>query len=318
MRTSSVGRLSTATTVGSSARRVLVDQVEVDVVHHSSRLTLHVTTTVVTRRLNGAEATSSLRVLNASHVRVVVRGGLLAVSLLMTRLNDRMVRLVVVVLCLHGATNWLVSGHIVAEVRVVPVATGSCAGRWLEERALSGTCALVLRVVERSVLLRRVRRASRARCDTSDACRVRRIAVFPLDWLDDRVVQVDDEVLVDRVLVRRLAFTRSLHYVVHATRLSPSLVRCESLAVLVLALRHVDLVNTTRLNSLIVHRVVTNLANVLNGRADILAYKLPAILDLVRVKRRRHVQVLLLRLSNDVRIRRVVLSVSRVMRLGDV
>jgi hypothetical protein len=56
----------------------------------------------------------------------------------------------------------------------------------------------------------------------------------------------------------------------------------ESLAVLVLAARtHVDLMNTARLNGLIVHGVVTNLANVLNRRADILANELPASLDLV-------------------------------------
>ena len=43
-----VSLLSTAPTVRGSARCVLVDQVEVDVVHHGSRLRLHVTIAIVT------------------------------------------------------------------------------------------------------------------------------------------------------------------------------------------------------------------------------------------------------------------------------
>lgn len=86
--TADVTGLSTAATVRSSARAVLINQVEVDVVHHGGRLTLHVTTAVVTRRLDGAESTSGLRIVIVCHAAVVVRDGLLAISLLMARLNN--------------------------------------------------------------------------------------------------------------------------------------------------------------------------------------------------------------------------------------
>ena len=150
--------------------------------HHGGRLTLHVTT-IITRRLDRSEATSVLWIVTGH--RGVVGRGLLSLPLLVSRLDHRVVRLIIVVLGLHGAANSLIRSHVVPHISIVSVAAGTCADRRLEEGALGGTRALILRIVEGSVVLG-VRRASRARCDTSDARRVRRIAIFSLDWLDNR------------------------------------------------------------------------------------------------------------------------------------
>lgn len=123
--TADVSRLSSAAVRG-RGRAVLIDKIEVDVVHHGCRLTLHVSA-VVAGRLDRAEATCVLWSVHVRHSRVVVRDGLLSISLLMARLDDRVVRLVVVMLRFHRATDRLVRGHVVAEVRVVPVAACSCA-----------------------------------------------------------------------------------------------------------------------------------------------------------------------------------------------
>lgn len=65
--------------------------------------------------------------------------------------------------------------------------------------AAFGTHTFVLCLVESGVL--GVVRASRAGSDPRHVGCVRCVAVLPLYWLHGGVVQVDDEVLVDRVLV---------------------------------------------------------------------------------------------------------------------
>lgn len=87
-------------------------------------------------------------------------------------------------------------------------------------------------VVERCVL--GIVRARSACSYPSDVRCVRRIAVLSLDWLDSRVVQIDYEVLVYGVLIRRFGVTNGLHDLVHSSSLRPTMVRCDSVVLAVL------------------------------------------------------------------------------------
>ena len=152
------------------------------------------------------------------------------------------------------------------------------------KEALTSLIGFVLSCVEDGLVLVGV---GRARCRGSDASYVRRVRALSLDRLCDGIVQIDDEVLVDGVLVRGLACLCSCRVGtrVHTPSLSASLVvRRHSLRVLVASIAAV-------LDCRVIKGVVLA-ACVRNRRADVVIH-LAAMLDLLGVDGRCHVQVLL-------------------------
>ena len=149
-----------------------------------------------------------------------------------------------------------VGGHV-----IVGGCISSCiasAGRW-EERpscpwslAAFGTHTFVLRLVESGVL--GIVSARRARSDPRDVRCVRCVAVLPLNWFHGGVVQVDDQVLVDRVLVWRLRVADRLHNLVHSPCLGATVIGRDSviLGVLLVILK----VDTFVLSCIVLNCVV--------------------------------------------------------------
>lgn len=94
-----------------------------------------------------------------------------------------------------------VAGHVVVCNCISAVVSAGCRR---EKCARSSSClsdSFVLGAVECSIVLRVVS-SSRAGSDAGDMRRVRSIAVLALHWLDCRVVEVDNQILVDRIFVR--------------------------------------------------------------------------------------------------------------------
>lgn len=61
-----------------------------------------------------------------------------------------------------------------------------------------------------------------------------RIAVLSLYWFYSRVVQIDNQVFVDSILVRRFGVANGLHNLVHSSSLCPPMVRCDSVVLAIL------------------------------------------------------------------------------------
>ena len=186
------------------------------------------------------------------------------------------------------------SGLVLSHVSVVLVVPHI---RLVESLACLVHVSLVLRVIDHSLVL-----GIGSSCSGSgDSSDMRGIAAFSLDWLSHRVVKVDDQVLVDGVLVGRLAVIRLLDSIVHASSLGSAVV--DSVRVLEASAVHVDRHVVVVLNRRVVQRIVPS-AVVRDRRSNILAHNLPALLHLLGVERSSHVEVLLVA-SGD-RIRRVV------------
>mmetsp|Transcript_29514 Transcript_29514/g.44878 ORF Transcript_29514/g.44878 Transcript_29514/m.44878 type:complete len:337 (-) Transcript_29514:1221-2231(-) len=182
-------------------------------------------------------------------------------------------------------------------------------GRLGEEALAVG---LVLGVVEGSVVLRVVGPRC-ARSHPSHVGHVCRVAVLVFPRLHHRIVQIDNQVLVDRILVGRLRLSSSSRLVV-ASSLGSAVVGGDTLVLGILW--HIDVRlhrHARMLDGLVVHRIVAYLTLVLDRGTDEVVHELAAGLDLLRVNRRRHVQILLRLLG--LRIGRLVGSMA-VSRLG--
>ena len=150
------------------------------------------------------------------------------------------------------------------------------------EETLSRLIGLILSRVENSFVLASVG-VGGARSRGSDASYMGRIRAFSFHRLGDGVVQVDDEILVDGILVRRFASLGGCRVGarVHTSSLSASLVvRGHSLRVLITSVVSV-------LDSRVIERIILT-ASIRNGRSDVVVY-FTAMFNLLRVDRCRHI-----------------------------
>ena len=119
------------------------------------------------------------------------------------------------------------------------------------------------------------------------------ITVFSLHWLDHGIVEFDDQIIVNFVLLGRFRLSDRWIPAIVASCLSSPMVSGNPLVVSIIL--HVDIF-TSVLNRLVVKRVVSGFADIV-WRHEVIDF---AVFDLLGVDGRRHVEVVLLRLSSGV------------------
>jgi len=152
--------------------------------------------------------------------------------------------------------------------------------------------------------------ASGTRSYSCDMCCICRITVLSFDWFDCRIIQIDYQVLVDCIFIRRFWVAYWLYNLIHSSCLCPTMVSCDSiiLTILLVVLKIDAFVRTgIMLNGIIINWVFSDLINVLHRWTHHFV-QFPALL-LFRVQWSCHIEILLL-IVNDVRTRRLINGVS--------
>ena len=148
----------------------------------------------------------------------------------------------------------------------------------------------------------------------SDTCYVSGvccITVFSLHWLNYRIVEVNDEIVVDSILIRWFGLSNGMSSstIVVTSGLSSSVESCNSFiwwSILLI----IALINSSVLNSLVIERISSVLCHRLNWWSYEFVKDFPSIFHLVWVKWSRHVQILFLLLRNNALVWWVVCSSS--------
>ena len=148
----------------------------------------------------------------------------------------------------------------------------------------------------------------------SDACYMSSVCcvtIFSLHWLNNRIIKIDDKIVVDSILIRWFGLSNGMSSstIIVTSGLSSSVEGCNSFIrgsiLLVIAF-----VNCSMLNSLVIKRISSVLWHCLDWWSYEFIKDFPSIFNLVWMKRSRHVQILFLLLRNNALIWWVVCSTS--------